>query len=243
MSDNYLRFWGVRGSYPAPFDSHCKVGGNTSCVEIRVGDQILICDAGSGIIPLGNELMKQDDIRELTVILTHYHWDHISGLPFFVPAFVPGWKIHFFGPGETEQDIAKHISDQMKAPYFPVETETWLADVKYLESGLNPLEIGRIHIEHFNVHHPGSTFGYRIRVGDTTIVYASDNELAFINESIERRKPEFDAHEQDLLDAMKEEERRRAQEFMQDVDVLIQHFRRYHRMVGRYLCWGLTLSP
>ena len=60
MTENYLRFWGVRGSYPAPFDSHCKVGGNTSCVEIRVGDQILVCDAGSGIIPLGNELMKQD---------------------------------------------------------------------------------------------------------------------------------------------------------------------------------------
>ncbi len=102
-----------------------------------------------------------------------------------------------------------------------METETWLADVKYLESGLNPLDIGALHIEHFNVHHPGSTFGYRIRAGQTTIVYASDNELAFIDESIERRKPEFDAHEQDLLDAMKEEERRRVREFMQDVDVLI----------------------
>lgn len=221
MSENYLRFWGVRGSYPAPFDSHCKVGGNTSCVEIRAGNQILICDAGSGIIPLGNELMQQNDVRELTIILSHYHWDHISGLPFFVPAFVPGWKIHFFGPGDTEQDIAKHISDQMKAPYFPVETETWLADVKYLESGLNPMNVGDIHIEHFNVHHPGSTFGYRIQAGDTTIVYASDNELAFIDESIERRKPEFDANEQDLLDVMKEEERRRVREFMQDVDVLI----------------------
>jgi hypothetical protein len=67
MSDNYLRFWGVRGSYPAPFDSHCKGGGNTSCLDIRVGDTILVCDAGSVIIPLGNDLMKHKDIRELTV--------------------------------------------------------------------------------------------------------------------------------------------------------------------------------
>ena len=221
MRQSYLRFWGVRGSYPAPFDSHCKVGGNTSCVEIRVDDHVVICDAGSGIIPLGNELMKQKDIREITIILTHYHWDHISGLPFFVPAFVPGWKIHFFGPGETEQDIAKHISDQMKAPYFPVETETWLADVKYIEAGSNPLHIGPIKIEHFNVHHPGSTYGYRIEAGSKTIVYASDNELSFINQSIERRKAEFDVHEQTLLEEMKEEEKRRSLEFMQGVDILI----------------------
>ena len=221
MSASYLRFWGVRGSYPAPFDSHCKVGGNTSCVEIRIGDHVVICDAGSGIIPLGNELMKQQEVREISIILTHYHWDHISGLPFFVPAFVPGWKIHFFGPGETEQDIAKHISDQMKAPYFPVETETWLADVKYIEAGSNPLQIGPIAIEHFNVHHPGSTYGYRIEAGSKTIVYASDNELSFINQSIERRKAEFDMHEQTLLEEMKEEEKRRALEFMQGVDILI----------------------
>ena len=111
MTKNYLRFWGVRGSYPAPFDTHYGVGGNTSCVEVRVDDHIVICDAGTGVIPLGNDLMKQQDIREITVLLTHYQWDHISGLPFFVPAFVPGWKINFFGPGETNAEIATHLSD------------------------------------------------------------------------------------------------------------------------------------
>ncbi|HKK15082.1 MAG TPA: MBL fold metallo-hydrolase, partial [Gammaproteobacteria bacterium] len=95
MSDAYLRFWGVRGSYAAPFASHLKVWGNTSCVEIRDGNHILICDAGTGIIPFGNQLIKQDSIRELLIILTHYHWDHVCGLPFFVPAFIPDWKIRF----------------------------------------------------------------------------------------------------------------------------------------------------
>jgi len=90
---SYLRFWGVRGSYPAPYESHLGVGGNTSCVEIRVGEQLLVCDAGSGVIPLGNELLATEARRELDIALTHYHWDHISGLPFFVPAFIPGWRV------------------------------------------------------------------------------------------------------------------------------------------------------
>ncbi|MDX1515172.1 MAG: MBL fold metallo-hydrolase, partial [Gammaproteobacteria bacterium] len=110
MSTNYVRFWGVRGSYPAPFSTHMKVGGNTPCVEIRLGNKLLIFDAGTGIIPLGNELMKQKDIRELEIILTHYHWDHISGLPFFVPAFVPGWKIDFFGPGDEPAELEGRLA-------------------------------------------------------------------------------------------------------------------------------------
>ncbi len=73
------------------------MGGNTSCVEIRVGDQLLICDAGTGIIPLGNELMKQDSIRDMLIVLTHYHWDHVCGLPFFVPAFNPDWRLNWAG--------------------------------------------------------------------------------------------------------------------------------------------------
>ena len=88
MAKSYLRFWGVRGSYASPFPTHLKVGGNTSCVEINVDDHVLICDAGTGIIPLGNKLAAQGNSKNLLIILTHYHWDHICGLPFFVPAFI-----------------------------------------------------------------------------------------------------------------------------------------------------------
>ena len=221
MTAKYLKYWGVRGSYPAPFDSHMRTGGNTSCVEIRDGNHIVICDAGSGIIPLGNALMQQDAIREITIVLTHYHWDHISGLPFFVPAFAPGFKINFFGPGQSQAEVEKHLSDQMKAPYFPVETETWLANIEYLDSRKGILERGPITVEHFNVHHPGSTYGYRIHAGRKTIVYASDNELSFINQSIDQRKAEFDEDEQRLLEEMKEEAKWRSIEFMEGVDLLI----------------------
>ena len=235
---NYLRFWGVRGSYPAPFETHLRTGGNTSCVEVRVGDHIVVCDAGTGIIPFGNALMKEDGVGEITVVLTHYHWDHISGLPFFVPAFIPGRTINFFGPGETKREMAAHISDQMKAPYFPVETETWLADINYMSPRHRPLQIGPITVDPFNVHHPGSTYGYRITANGKTIVYASDNELAFINQSIEQRKQEFDEDERHLLEAMKQEEHRRALEFMEDVDILIHDAQYTPEDYERKRGWG-----
>ena len=221
MASNFVRFWGVRGSYPAPYASHMGVGGNTPCVEIRCGDTVIALDAGTGVIPLGNELVRNGDVRHVHVVLTHYHWDHISGLPFFVPAFIPGWKVDFYGPAETSSELAAHISQQMKAPYFPVETETWLADIAYHAPGLREFTLGPVAISPFTVHHPGRTYGYRIRVGDKVVVYAPDNELKFIDQSIDDRKAEFDEDEQVLLEELREEEKWRGIEFMDEVDVLI----------------------
>lgn len=238
MSANYLRFWGVRGSYPAPFESHLKTGGNTSCVEIRLGNEVIILDAGTGIIPLGNELMEQDNVKDINIFLTHFHWDHISGLPFFVPAFTPGHKVKFFGPGSSKADLEEHISQQMRAPYFPIETETWLADVEYLESGQGPLTLGAAEIEHFNVHHPGSTYGYKIRALGKTIAYASDNELTFMERAIDKRKDEFEGEEMELFEEMKREEKLRSIEFMRDVDILIHDSQYTPQDYERKRGWG-----
>lgn len=221
MSKAYLRFWGVRGSYPAPFETHCRVGGNTSCVEIRDGDTIIACDAGTGLIAMGNELIKQTEVRNLLVILTHYHWDHISGLPFFVPAFIPDWKLDFFGPGRSAEEIKQHFSNQMKAPYFPVGTETWMANINYLSALENSLEYGSAKIDISNVHHPGVTYGYNIQVAGKTIVYISDNECLFLEKSINQRYEEFNAEEKEIFDAMKEERYESELEWFRDVDILI----------------------
>lgn len=221
LNYDYLKFWGVRGSYPAPFGSHSRVGGNTSCIELRVDGHVLVCDGGTGIIPLGNSLMGQQDIRELTVILTHYHWDHISGLPFFVPAFVPGWKVNFFGPGADATEIEQRISGQMQSPYFPVEVETWLADINYLKSNNNHLQYGPFHIETFNVHHPGTTFGYRITFKDKIVIYISDNELSFIDQNVKAREHELDPEEWQLINAMIEEEKETAIRYVKDADIFI----------------------
>ncbi len=219
--DAYLRFWGVRGSYPAPFASHLKVGGNTSCVEIYVDGHLLVCDGGTGIIPFGSALMGQKEVRELTILLTHYHWDHISGLPFFVPAFVPGWKVNFFGPGNTPEEIETRISGQMQSPYFPVEVETWLADIHYLAMNEGKINHGPFSISHFNVHHPGTTYGYRIEAAGKTIIYVSDNELSFINQNIQARAEEMDEQELRLIQAMQSEERDNALRYAKDADIFI----------------------
>ena len=222
MSNAYLRFWGVRGSYSAPFDSHLGVGGNTSCVEIRVDDHIMLCDAGTGIIPFGNEVLKQKDIKELLIILTHYHWDHICGLPFFVPAFVPDWKISFFGPGQNSKDIKEYVSAQMRAPFFPVGTETWLAKIKYLEPSTdNKLEYGPISFSYESVHHPGTTYGYRIHVNGKTILYISDNECLFLNRAIRQKYAELTREEQELYDAMQQEEYDTELSLIKGADILI----------------------
>lgn len=222
MSNAYLRFWGVRGSYSAPFESHLGVGGNTSCVEIRVDDYVMLCDAGTGIIPFGNEILKDSNVRELLIILTHYHWDHICGLPFFVPAFIPDWKINFFGPGDSPADIKNAVSAQMRAPFFPVGTETWLANINYMEPPKeNQISYGPMSISYQSVHHPGTTFGYRIHVNGKDILYVSDNECLFLNKAIRQKYAEFNKEEKELYDAMQQEEYDSELALIKDADILI----------------------
>lgn len=222
MSNAYLRFWGVRGSYSAPFETHLGVGGNTSCVEVRVDDHVVVCDAGTGIIPFGNTMLAQSDIRELLIILTHYHWDHICGLPFFVPAFIPDWNITFFGPGQTRRDIEEHVSAQMRAPYFPVGTETWLANVKYMEPPRDgTITHGPISLTYRSVHHPGTTYGYRLNVNGRQVLYISDNECLFLDKSIRQRYRDFSQEEQELLNEMQKEEYAAELELIQGADILI----------------------
>ena len=214
-----------------------QVGGNTPCVELRFDDHIYIFDAGTGIIPLGNELMRQDQVRELSIVLSHYHWDHISGLPFFVPAFVPGWKIDFYGPAENPDTLANHLAAQMKAPYFPVETETWLADISY-HTPSTTFQIGPMQLNQHTMHHPGLTYAYRMNIGDKTVVYAPDNELSFISQSIENRLFEFDEDERQLLEEMKEEQKWRGIEFMDCCDVLVHDAQYTPEDYQRKRGWG-----
>lgn len=221
MAKSYLRFWGVRGSYAAPFPTHIKVGGNTSCVEINVDDHLLICDAGTGIIPLGNKIAAERKNKNLLIILTHYHWDHICGLPFFTPAFIPDWKINFFGPGDSVQEIKQTLDSQMQAPYFPVGTETWMAKIDYIDPGATKLNHGPIDIAYYSVHHPGITYGYKIKVGDKMIIYVSDNECQFLDKSIRQKMTEFNREEQEMFEAMNREEYEYELRTIKDADILI----------------------
>ena len=148
MHKTKIRFWGCRGSFPTPDRDKMDYGGDTSCVEIRTSDnQVIILDMGSGLKRLGHKIINDSTYpTQINIFLSHYHWDHICGMPFFQPAFSPNWKIKFFGPGENSGDIEQVLSDQMKTPYSPVETETWMAKIDYLEQDANGLSHGQIRI-------------------------------------------------------------------------------------------------
>jgi phosphoribosyl 1,2-cyclic phosphodiesterase len=237
-TSSYIRFWGVRGSFASPRASHLKVGGNTACVELRVGSYLIICDGGTGIIPLGEALCADPSLREAMVVFTHYHWDHICGMPFFVPAFLPHWDLHFFGPGDNAEEIEKRLSEQMRPPYFPVETETWQANIEYIKPRRGGLTYGPIEISYCHAFHPGVTYGYRFRVNGKSIVYVSDNEVLFLEKSIANRMHEFGPEEHAMLEQVKAEERETELETMRGADILIHDAQYNEEDYAKKRGWG-----
>ena len=221
MTKSYIRFWGVRGSYTAPFRTHLEVGGNTPCVEINIDDHVIICDAGTGIIPFGNKLVADGKYDQLLILLSHFHWDHISGLPFFTPAFIPKYNINLFGPGDSKEIVKKYIDGQMKAPYFPVGTEEWMANITYIDTKEKKIRYGPVEITYYSAHHPGITYGYNIKAKDKTIIYIPDNECMFLDKSLQENTKDFSKEESIMFTQMNQEEYQAEVKTIQNADILI----------------------
>lgn len=174
-----LKFWGVRGSTPTPQIENLKFGGNTSCLEIRTAEnECVIFDAGSGIRALGQTLMQEADGKPIhtKIFLTHFHWDHIQGIPFFVPLYGPKNHISFFS-GSTGRPLQETLEGQMAKPYFPIDFGQVAAkrDFHQIEVG-GSVEVGGLTIRPFPLNHPQGASGYRIESRGSVIVYATDYE-------------------------------------------------------------------
>ena len=171
-----VRVWGCRGSVAAPGPDTVKYGGNTSCVEVRLASgHALVLDAGTGMRPLGVE-MERDLPRELHIMLTHLHMDHLQGLGFFRPLFSPGLDITIWGPTSPVQHLAERIAMYLSPPLFPVRLEDVPSHITFRDAPEEAVTIGSATVRAAKVTHQGPTVGYRIEEAGRVFVYVPDHE-------------------------------------------------------------------
>ena len=178
-----LRFWGTRGSIPSPGPSTVRYGGNTPCVELRTADGwLIILDAGTGIRELGRSLLERARGGKVAgdIFLTHAHWDHIQGIPFFAPLFMKGNHFTIWGSQSLETSIDRVVRDQMSPTVFPVTFEELDARIDFQELSDQPTTGNGYEVSAMPVRHPGGALAYRFTNGNAdarALVYVSDNEL------------------------------------------------------------------
>lgn len=174
----YVRFWGVRGSIACPGGGHVRYGGNTSCLEVRCGQHVLVFDGGTGLRPLGEHL-RNYPATDLDLFFTHSHFDHISGFPFFSPLFVPSNRLNMWAghllPERTLRDV---LCAMMAAPLFPVPLDIFTAETKYhdFRAGETLAPKPGVTVRTAPLNHPNNATGYRIEYGEKSICYVTDTE-------------------------------------------------------------------
>ncbi|MGQ0563333.1 MAG: MBL fold metallo-hydrolase [Gemmatimonadota bacterium] len=173
-----VRCWGTRGSMPSPGMATAGYGGNTSCIEVMARGRRFIFDAGSGIRLLGEQLVQNNSepIRA-ELFLTHFHWDHIQGLPFFAPLYNAATRLRVHGAKQGDIDIRTLIAGQMGPIYFPIPFETVAAHLDFEHLSGRPWVEPGVEVDAIRVRHPAHTYGYRISADGATIAYVPDNEL------------------------------------------------------------------
>ncbi len=172
------RIWGCRGSLATPGPDTVRYGGNTSCLEVRGdGDALLILDAGTGIRPLGVELLDESP-AQIHVLLTHLHIDHIEGFGFFAPVWTTGYDIHVWGPPSPLRTLRSRLSGYLSPPLFPVHMSDAPATLTFHDVPHEPWEIGGILVDAQPIEHPGPTIGYRLEHDGRSLAYLPDHEPA-----------------------------------------------------------------
>ena len=224
----FIRFWGTRGSIPVSGPGYVRHGGDTSCVEIGCGAESLIIDAGSGIRELGVKLARGGP-RRVHLFITHTHWDHIQGFPFFAPLFIPGFEVVVYGASGFGKDLKSIFQGQVDRDYFPVQFEDMRAKIEFVVLPSEPVRVGGLTVTWEYTQHPQATIGYKVEVAGRKVGYASDNEFL------------MDYHGSPLAIGLESEEmapHRRLVEFLSDVDLLVHEAQYTNREYATKVRWG-----
>ena len=185
-----IRFWGTRGSIPAPGAQTLEFGGNTSCVEVILASgRRVVIDGGTGFRLLGKHLLENNLPCQLHLLLTHGHWDHLLGIPFFIPIYQETTEILVDGWPPAFQGMTRVFDSNMGDGFFPVAFDHLKARIDYLNRlAHGPLNLDGVRIDAINLNHPQGGFGFRFREGKHTMVFITDNELGAAKG---KRIPEF----------------------------------------------------
>src|SRR5215470_13425827 len=232
-----IKFWGVRGSIPIPGKSTLRYGGNTSCVEVRADGEIIVLDAGSGIRLLGLALDKEFGSRsmKLTLLITHTHWDHIQGLPFFSPAYNQKNLIRVLGYEGARAGLATILASQMETPFFPVSLRQLPSHLAIEELKEMEFRVGSVEVRSKFANHPGICVGYRLATRSGSIAYFPDNEPY---EQLKLQLASRDGISEDEARDFAAAERAKMVEFLQDCNVAIMDTQYTDEEYTKHIGWG-----
>ncbi|NNM04708.1 MAG: MBL fold metallo-hydrolase [Gemmatimonadetes bacterium] len=172
-----IQCWGTRGSIPTPGPTTARYGGNTSCVEVAAGDERIILDAGTGIRLLGERLREEQSPNDVTLFLSHFHWDHIQGFPFFAPGCDPESSIRILAPSPERTDAESIMRAQMDPAHFPVPYDELSAEINYHTLSEEGWQEAETRVTALRVRHASPTVGYRVEAFGRSLVFVPDNEL------------------------------------------------------------------
>ena len=232
-----IRLWGVRGSIPVPGKGTVRYGGNTSCVEVRADGEIIILDAGSGIRLLGLALDKEFGARsmKLTLLISHTHWDHIQGLPFFSPAYNQKNLIRVLGYEGARAGLAKILASQMETPFFPVSLRQLPSHLAIEELKEMKFQVGNVEVRSKFANHPGICVGYRLATSSGSIAYFPDNEPY---EQLKLQLASRDGISEDEARDFAAAERGKMVDFLQGCDVAIMDTQYTDEEYAKHIGWG-----
>jgi phosphoribosyl 1,2-cyclic phosphodiesterase len=171
-----VRIWGTRGSYPVARSDVLRYGGNTTCVEVRVGDRCVVLDAGTGMRLLGDALLTEPEPpRQIDLLITHTHWDHIIGFPFFAPIARPDCSLEIYGLRRTQSSLRTTIANALSDPLLPVTLEDLRAQLQFHEihEGLQ-FELGPVRVRTARANHPYRALAYRLETDEAALVFIPD---------------------------------------------------------------------